>query len=135
MFRLPDLESTLEHMVDFQTFSYTIVEDVVMPSGRMPDMTDATFIRCDLTAVIMPEDMDSALFVDCHLQGLTFDRASLFNARFIRCDLSRCRFTGCDLSAAQFEDCRLDNTAFSDSDIETLEIIGNPPANGAPIAA
>ncbi|PKU24176.1 pentapeptide repeat-containing protein [Telmatospirillum siberiense] len=131
MFRLSGLASALEHMADFQTFSCAIVEDVVMPAKPLPDMSDATLIRCDLTAASMPEDLGNALFVDCRMSGLSFKGANIFNTRFIRCDLSGCRFVGCDLSAAQFEDCRLDDEAFQDSDIDTIEII----RSGATIAA
>ncbi len=134
MFRLTSIESVMDHVADFQTFSLTIVEDVVMPRSPLPDMADASFLRCDFTGATMPDNLENGLFVDCRMDGLRFTEANLFNARFVRCDFSHSRFQGCDLSAAQFEGCSLATTEFSDCDLETTEIAADG-RHGAPVAA
>lgn len=134
MFRLTSLESFLDHVADFQTLSYTIVEDLVLPATPLPDMADATFLRCDFSGATMPDNLENGLFVDCRINGLRFTRANLFNARFVHCDFSHSRFLDCDLSAAQFEDCGLATAEFVGCDLETTEVVGGD-RDGASVAA
>jgi len=134
MFRLTSIESVMEHVADFQTLSYTIIEDVGMPSCLLPDMADASFLRCDFAGATMPDNLENGLFVDCRMGGLSFTQANLFNARFVRCDLSHSRSLDCDLSAVQFEGCALATTEFSNCDPETTEIAGGD-CGGSSVAA
>ncbi|MDR3435194.1 pentapeptide repeat-containing protein [Telmatospirillum sp.] len=121
MFRLKSIESVVEHVTDFQTLSLTTVENVVLSGTPLPDMKDGTFLKCDFTGATMPDNLESALFVDCRLSRLNFLKANLFKARFIRCDFSESHFRDCDLSAAQFEDCQLTTAEFSNCDLEASE--------------
>jgi uncharacterized protein YjbI with pentapeptide repeats len=123
MFRLKSIESFMDHVADFHSLSYAIVEDVVMPTAPLPDMSDGTFLRCDFHGAIMPNDLENGLFVDCRMDGLHFRQANLFNARFVRCDFSQSQFLECDLSAAQFEECRLSTAEFSDCDLEAADVV------------
>jgi uncharacterized protein YjbI with pentapeptide repeats len=127
MFRLTSIESFMDHVTNFHTLSLAIVEDVTMPNALLPDMTDATFLRCDFRGVTMPDNIENGLFVDCRLAGLSFNRASLFNTRFIRCDFSKSQFLKCDLSAAQFEECRLTTTEFFGCDLEGTDVEKTDP--------
>jgi uncharacterized protein YjbI with pentapeptide repeats len=125
MFRLTSIQAFMDHVADFQTLSYTIVEDLVIPLAPLPDMAEGTFLRCDFSGATMPDNFENGFFVDCRMVNLRFNRANFFNAHFVRCDFSQSQFLDCDLSAAQFEECRLSTTVFCGCDLDTAEIIGD----------
>jgi uncharacterized protein YjbI with pentapeptide repeats len=126
MFRLKSIESVIEHLTDFQTLSYTTIEDVALSGVALETLMDGTFLRCDFSGVAMPDNLENALFVDCHLGGLHFNKTNFFNSRFIHCDFSQSHFLECDLSAAQFEECCMTATEFYNCDLETAEVIEAP---------
>ena len=119
MIRIGSLEQISSYLNQHADLSFTRVENVALPGDGLPSMAEGTFVACEFTrGTLMPENLSGALFVDCRMAGLRFDRANMFGVQFVRCDLSHTVFHQCDLSAAQFIDCRVGMTQLCQCDVE-----------------
>ena len=133
MFLITSIGSLHLHIDEQADLSYAKIEGIDLPTGPLPAMNEATFVRCVFDpTTIFPENMADVVFVDCRMQGLRLENASLFGAQFIHCDLGGSVFADCDLSAAQFVDCKLDHTVFKGCDLDTATFNGD---YATPVAA